>query len=591
MADSTDTTILKAPTASVEEMQRGWHDLELRVEQLEAERAALQHEQKALRNLFERAIEHRQKSHGELVRLLADLVSKLPITDVGLTVTKLVEHNAHVAEVCAALAKGKVETGLPQPAALKALDQTRRELAAALPPAVERLIQLDTPFETGMLRSLIKQPDLFFAPTFVRANRCFFKGHVLKERVLREFGEVALVFFNDLTTDPKLNPKPKPEEIALAFKPDFEAWFAQNPNVLPDKRAELMALYQKIQRFKQPTEEARAQRGAFLELAFLLEMIHYYEHQDTEIPEAIFAQRLPMVIEQLVLSGATETLDEQLLQKAESLLHYILNGDYRLTVINNVGKSGSAGRTLRYVLRLRAEKTADPTNVVLAETIAEFVKHLIPPPPQKLPAPETLATVLRLVNPDLQKLMVRAMVASDRVKRDAADALARSLAKELDLPELEHTTKAPAISPEVERQLAWDRVKELIDRRAAPAQIATAIRERLHARYDAEEVKQSWLALIEADVISFIRAFCQLPYLPDGSTDTIARPVMEAYVSRLTHEKYAATYTKVVNSLKNMFRAKPDSPTLLNFIALVRWVDAATANRLSADVGMAAPVN
>ena len=82
-----------------------------------------------------------------------------------------------------------------------------------------------------------------------------------------------------------------------------------------------------------------------------------------------------------------------------------------------------------------------------------------------------------------------------------------------------------------------------------------------------------------------------MPYLADGSTDTIARPVMEAYVSRLTHEKYAATYTKVVNSLKNMFKAKPDSPTLLNFIALVRWVDTAAANKLSADVGMAAPAH
>lgn len=587
MADTSDTTILKAPTASVEEMQQGWHDLKLRLDQLEAERAALQHENKSLRNLFERAVEHRQKSHGELVLLLANLVSKLPISDVGLIVSKLVEHNAHVAEISAALAKGKVDSNLPQPAALKALDNTKRELAAALKPAVEELIKLETPFEAAMLRALIAKPELFFAPEYARANRCLVKGQVLRERIVREFGEAALVLFNDHTTDPKLNPRPKPEEIALAFKPDFEAWFAQNPNLLPDKRADLMALFQKIQRLKQPTEEARAQRNAFMELAFLLELIHYYDHQDTEIPEAIFAQRLPVLIEQLVLAGAAERLDEQLLVKAERLLAYVLNLDYRLTVINNVGKGSTLGRTLRYVLRLRAEKSIDPTNVVLSETIAEFVKHLIPASPQKAPTPEALAAVLRLINPDLQKLVVKAIVGSDRVRRDEADALAKALAKELNLPELEQTTKAPAISPEVERQLAWDKVKDLIARRAEPAQIATAIRDRLHAKYDAEEVKQSWIALVEADVISFIRAFCQLPYLADGSTDTIARPVMEAYVSRLTHEKYAATYTKVVNSLKNMFKAKPDSPTLLNFIALVRWVDTAAANKLSADVGMA----
>jgi hypothetical protein len=36
-----------------------------------------------------------------------------------------------------------------------------------------------------------------------------------------------------------------------------------------------------------------------------------------------------------------------------------------------------------------------------------------------------------------------------------------------------------------------------------------------------------------------------------------------------------------------MYRAKPDAPTLVNFLALVRWVDPEAANRLSAQVGMA----
>jgi hypothetical protein len=145
-----------------------------------------------------------------------------------------------------------------------------------------------------------------------------------------------------------------------------------------------------------------------------------------------------------------------------------------------------------------------------------------------------------------------------------------------------------AISPEVERQLVWDNIKELIARRADPSVIATAIRDRLHAKYDADEVKQSWITLMETEPISFIRAFCQLPYLADGRTDPIARAVLESYVTRLTHEKYAATYAKVVNSLKNMFKAKPDSPTLLNFIALVKWVDAEAARKMSADIGIAA---
>jgi len=122
--------------------------------------------------------------------------------------------------------------------------------------------------------------------------------------------------------------------------------------------------------------------------------------------------------------------------------------------------------------------------------------------------------------------------------------------------------------------------------RAEPAAIAHAVRTRLRARYESDEVKQSWVTLTEADPITLIRTFCQLPYLPDGSTDSIARAVMETYVTRLTHEKYAAIYNKVLTSLRNMFKANATSPTLVNFLALVKWVDADAAKKICADIGM-----
>ena len=78
-----------------------------------------------------------------------------------------------------------------------------------------------------------------------------------------------------------------------------------------------------------------------------------------------------------------------------------------------------------------------------------------------------------------------------------------------------------------------------------------------------------------------------MPYLPDGQTDPIARAVLESYANRLTHEKYAATYTKVVQALKNLYKVKADSPALVNFIALVKWVDPASAEKLVKDIGMA----
>jgi hypothetical protein len=61
---------------------------------------------------------------------------------------------------------------------------------------------------------------------------------------------------------------------------------------------------------------------------------------------------------------------------------------------------------------------------------------------------------------------------------------------------------------------------------------------------------------------------------------------METYVTRLTHEKYAAVYNKVVNSLKNMFKANPASPTLLNFLTLVKWVDPEAAKKLGGEIGL-----
>jgi hypothetical protein len=576
-----------SPVASVEEIQHGWHPLTLRVAQLEAEKDALERENKDLRFLLERVIDHRQKSHGELVLLLTGLISKLPINDVGVIVSKLVEHNTHVNQVLAALVKGTAEADLPQPMVLRALEQTKRDLVAALKPTVEELIRQETPLETEMLRSLPERPELFFSPRVARANRCWVKGQVPRERIVKEFGEEALVFFQDVTTDAKLNPRPKPEEIALAFKTGFEASFAQHANLLPDKRQELLELYRKVQRSKSPSDPARAQKNSFLKLSFMLELLHYYQNQNTEAPDVLCAQRLPALIEQMVITGPRDDLEERLIVEAESLLAFVVNPDHRQMVVNNVGKGGGAGKTLRYVLALRAGKMPE-----WDELIEEFVKHLLPPRLDKAPPPESLTAVVRLVKPDLQRLVVLAVMESDRLPPEEAEALGRALGAQLGLKGVEVPKKTMENIPvEMERQMAWDKIKMLISERADPVAIAAGIRNRLHARYDADEIKQSWITLIEADPISLIRVFCQLPYLADGTTDPVARAVMETYVSRLTHEKYAAAYHKVVNSLRNMFKANPDSPTLVTFMALVRWVDPAASNKLGADIGMPPPAS
>jgi hypothetical protein len=181
-------------------------------------------------------------------------------------------------------------------------------------------------------------------------------------------------------------------------------------------------------------------------------------------------------------------------------------------------------------------------------------------------------------------------MSSDRRQRDELTALGRSIAKQLELKGLEEAAKANTqVPPETQRRMAWEEVRNRIRKREPASAVAAAIRDRLHVQYDVDEVKESWLVLTEADPISFIRIFCALPYLANGKTDPIAHAVMQVYLGRLLHEKYAAFYHKVVNSLKSMFAANPNSPTLTSFMAMVKWAEAEAVDKISADVGM--PVN
>jgi len=562
------------PVPSLEEIQREWHDLMLRMQQSESECSALEQENKALRGLLERVVEHRKRSHGELVNLITTLVTKLPINDVGVIVSRLVEHSAAVNEVSAALIQGKNEENMLQPAILKALDKVKRDLTAAIKPLVGELIQLDSALDPAMLQGLVAQPESFFTPANVRASRAFVKGQVAREQIVKEFGDEALIFFKDLTTDPKHNPRPKAEEIMLSFRNDFEELLRQNPNVVSAKRSELVALQKRVR----ASRESRTQKVAFLKLSFILELLHYYENQSTESPDVVFAQRLPPLVEQLVVTGETDNLDEKFVKQAEELLAFILNADYRQAVVNNFGKAGGASRTLRFVLTFRSAIFTEHDPVT-----TDFVKHLIGR--QKSPAPGPIVTVLKFLNAEAQKVIVRGILNSDRLRREDAEPLGRELIKELGLPEL---PKSEGGNLDKMQMGPWDIIKELIASRASPNEITEAIRKQLHVKYDADEVKQSWLILAESDPMSLVRVFCLLPYLPDGQTDPVARAVLESYSNRLTHEKYAATYTRVINALKNLYKVKADSPALVNFIALVKWVDPASAEKIVKDIGMPA---
>ncbi|NGO38988.1 hypothetical protein G4L39_06205 [Limisphaera ngatamarikiensis] len=564
------------------EMEREWPEVRMRLEQLTSRFAVLEEEVRSLRRLLERVIEHRQKSHGELVLLLTGLVSKLPIQDVGTFVSRLVEHNTHVSDILTALGKGQTDAEALRPPLLEALEETKNRLRDAAREAVRELMRLETPLEVEMLQSLIEEPERFFTPPVVRATRCFVKGQVPRERIVRQFGEAALFCFQDMTTDPKLNPRPKPEEIALAFRPEAEELLERDSTLSPEQKSGLLDLLRRIRQSRGDSADARAQREAFTRLSFILDLLHFYENQSTEPVDVVFAQRLPALIEQIVFIHPGATLNEEAVRKAESLLALVLSPEHRLMIINNVGKAGGPARTLKFILRLRAPESTDLEVVVL-----DFVRHLLPGG-GRTPAVADWLPVLRLVPQERQKMVLRALMGSERLPKEKARALAMELADALGLPPMEVQTPPPTLPPEIERERAWEQIQNLMLHHADPREVAAAIRDRLHAHYDADELRQSWLALSSVDPMTFIRVCSVLPYTSNGKTDPIAHPALQSYVTRLMHEKYAHVYQRVLTSLRQICRLKPDSPTLHNFLAVVRWVDPAAAARLTADIGLPA---
>ena len=110
-----------------------------------------------------------------------------------------------------------------------------------------------------MLGAFIAQPESRSFPRRWCAPRAgFIKGQIPRERIIKDYGDAALPLFNDMTTG-KLNPNPKPEEISLAFKNEFESLLPQT-SLSSDKQAKLKELYQQVQKSKAPTPEARAQQ-------------------------------------------------------------------------------------------------------------------------------------------------------------------------------------------------------------------------------------------------------------------------------------------------------------------------------------------
>ena len=214
---------------------------------------------------------------------------------------------------------------------------------AALKPLVEELSQLDTPLETETLQARWRAGVVFLAAGHSPQPLFCQRLALARERIVRDFG-AGVVFFNDLTTDPKLNPNPKPQEIVLAFKSDFESLLQQNPAVVPDKRNDLMALYRKDARCKETTAEARLE-DRFRQALVRDRVAAFLRASKHRSAGYHFAQRLPALIEQLVIvAPQQETLDPGIDQPGGNVDGSVINPDH-LMIINNVGKGSALGKT------------------------------------------------------------------------------------------------------------------------------------------------------------------------------------------------------------------------------------------------------
>src|SRR5438874_1709052 len=81
----------------------------------------------------------------------------------------------------------------------------------------------------------------------------------------------------------------------------------------------------------------------------------------------------------------------------------------------------------------------------------------------RAPSPESVASLLKLLNPEAQGFIAKSIITTDRLRRDDAEKLGKAVAAMLDLKGFEESLKAQeAVPVEIERKLAWERIKDMI---------------------------------------------------------------------------------------------------------------------------------
>ncbi len=258
------------PVPSVEEIQKAWRELTLKVGQLDAELTAAQQDNKVLRSLMERMIEHRQRSHSELIthshRPRRQIAPQRPRRH------RLAAGRAQRAgrrgfrQPCQGENRGRSAAARHPEGAGENQARPRHRLEGP-PPGNWRGSTRHSRPASSSRSSSSRTP--FSRPPSSAPPAVTSRATSPRERVVKEFGEEALVFFKDLTTDVEIQSAPQAGRnragLQKRFRGAAEKQFRHQPRQTPGAFRPLP---------ENPEKPGRHRRGARAEKCLFAPLLH-----------------------------------------------------------------------------------------------------------------------------------------------------------------------------------------------------------------------------------------------------------------------------------------------------------------------------
>jgi len=152
-------------------------------------------------------------------------------------------------------------------------------------------------------------------------------------------------------------------------------------------------------------------------VSLLLELLHYYENQNTEAPDAVFASGC-RPHRAVGAQRPQDKLDERLITQAEGLLAYVITPEHRQWWLTTWAKPAEPRRaSIRHASARGKVLASDPdTSFAISSNTSSR--------PESAPA-RSLVPVLSLIPADMQLLVIVGIMDCDRIRKPEAEALAK----------------------------------------------------------------------------------------------------------------------------------------------------------------------